>query len=182
VPTRLLDVEADAHTGSVRLIKTDTTETCPRYLALSYCWGDPSTAAQQLKTTCSTLREHLDCLPFDRTTNVVHDAVKVAQALRVRYLRIDALCIMQDDMEDWARESRVMGPVYANAYATICVLASSSCLEGFLTRHDPVVRIHSLSSQVNLTTCIKWHVQALRHILVPRGVRYMHMRGRWKIG
>jgi hypothetical protein len=146
LPTRLLDVEADAHTESVRLIETTTMVTCPRYLALSYCWGDQSAAALQLKTTSSTLRKHLDSLPSDRTTNIVHDAVKVARALHVRYLWIDALCIIQDDGEDWARESRVMGLVYTNAYATICALASSSCLEGFVVRNDPEVRIHFQSS------------------------------------
>jgi hypothetical protein len=146
LPTRLLDVEADAHTDSVRLIETTTMVTCPRYLALSYCWGDQSAAAQQLKTTSSTLRKHFDSLPPDRTTIIVHDAVKVARALHVRYLWIDALCIIQDDGEDWARESRVMGLVYTNAYATICALAASSCLEGFVIRNDPEVRIHFRSS------------------------------------
>jgi hypothetical protein len=150
LPTRLLDVEADAHTESVRLIETTTMVTCPRYLALSYCWGDQSAAALQLKTTSSTLRKHLDSLPSDRTTNIVHDAVKVARALHVRYLWIDALCIIQDDGEDWARESRVMGLVYTNAYATICALASSSCLEGFVVRNDPEVRIQT--SQASCTS------------------------------
>jgi hypothetical protein len=128
LPTRLLDIEVDPHAGSVRLVETMAMVSRPRYLTLSYCWGDQSEAAQQLKTTSSTLRQHLDCLPLDQTTSVVHGAIRVALALHVRHLWIDALCIIQDGIEDWARKSRLMGLIYTKAYATICALVSSSLI------------------------------------------------------
>lgn len=86
LPTRLIDVGTETRTGSVRLVTTTAMPPCTRYLALSYCWGDASAAAQQLKTTGLTLQQHLQCLPSERITNLVHDAIKVARALRVRYL------------------------------------------------------------------------------------------------
>jgi hypothetical protein len=156
LPMRLIDVEAEAHAGSVQLVTTLAMPSRTRYLALSYCWGEGFAAARQLKTTWSTLRRHLQRLPSDQITNVVHDAIKVAQALRVRYLWVDAICIIQDDIEDWARESRRMGLVYTNAYATICALASSSCLEGFLIR-TPTVRVHFKSG-------LRPQVEGLLHI------------------
>lgn len=71
-------------------------------------------------------------------TSVIQDAVTVTRALSVRYLWIDALCIIQGDGQDWARESQVIGLVYSNAFVTICSLSSSSCLEGFLDRPTAV--------------------------------------------
>jgi hypothetical protein len=69
----------------------------------------------------------------------MQDAVKVCRALSVRYLWIDALCIIQDpvDLSDWERESERVGHVFLNAYFTICAVASASCHQSFLDRrHD----------------------------------------------
>lgn len=59
-----------------------------------------------------------------------------ARSLEIRYLWIDAACIIQDDSGDWERESEKMGLVYTNAYVTIGALASSSCHESFLSRRN----------------------------------------------
>jgi hypothetical protein len=70
---------------------------------------------------------------------VMRDAVAVCRALSVRYLWIDALCIIQDaaDSSDWERESEHVGKVFQNAYFTICAVASASCHQSFLDRrHD----------------------------------------------
>lgn len=71
-------------------------------------------------------------------TRVIQDAVKVAKALSIRYLWVDALCIIQGDSDDWARESEQMGLVYTNSYVTFCAISTSSCLEGFLDRVPPI--------------------------------------------
>lgn len=49
------------------------------------------------------------------------DAIEVTQALGVRYLWIDSLCIIQDEdyLSDWARESSMMDKVYANPMVNI---------------------------------------------------------------
>jgi len=137
IPTRLLDLGTD-EADDIQLIETSTLSFNPKYVALSYCWGSPSEAAQQLKTTSSTLQQHYQQLPSDGITKVIKDAVEVTRALSVRYLWIDALCIIQGDDQDWARESQLMGLVYSNSYVTICSLASANCLEGFLDRSSPI--------------------------------------------
>jgi hypothetical protein len=53
---------------------------------------------------------HLSELP-----KTLHDAVIIARHMGLRYLWIDSLCICQDDVEDWARESARMCNVYSNA-------------------------------------------------------------------
>ncbi len=40
------------------------------------------------------------------------DAVRITRGLGIRYLRIDSLCIIQDDEKDWEIESAKMADVY----------------------------------------------------------------------
>lgn len=52
---------------------------------------------------------------------------------------IDSLCIVQDDKEDWEKESTTMARIYRNACFTLCALVDS-CDDGFLHR-EPSARI-----------------------------------------
>lgn len=61
------------------------------------------------------------------------DAVTVARKLKIEFLWIDALCIVQDQEDDWAMECLRMGEYYQNAYVTISALDASDSDEGFLT-------------------------------------------------
>lgn len=47
------------------------------------------------------------------------DAVTITRNLGIQYLWIDSLCIIQDSVEDWARESAQMGRIYRDASITI---------------------------------------------------------------
>ncbi|KAK5737318.1 hypothetical protein LTR17_006735 [Elasticomyces elasticus] len=60
------------------------------------------------------------------------DAIFIAQQLHIRYLWIDALCVRQDDNDDWAREAATMADVYADAYCVISATLAHSDGEGFL--------------------------------------------------
>jgi len=150
LPTRLLDIRGD----SLRLVNTakyspptntasDKTkgETYP-YAALSYCWGPLEHAALQLRTTTKTLGAHQEQIDANKLTQVVRDAIKTTKALGIPYLWIDALCIIQDNLDDWNFEASMMGSVYANAEVTLCGLASSSCLQGFLTRTRRIAKVN----------------------------------------
>jgi len=64
------------------------------------------------------------------------DAVLVSRKLSVRYLWIDSLCIIQDDAEDWRRESSKMADVYANAFLTIAAAASTDDSSGCILRRS----------------------------------------------
>ncbi|CAO2651453.1 Nn.00g040230.m01.CDS01 [Neocucurbitaria sp. VM-36] len=140
LPTRLLDIGANDTEATIRLVVTSDTElqVPARYAALSYCWGTKHDATHQLKTTSLTLGQHLDHISFGAMTRVIQDAVTTARALSIRYLWVDALCIIQDEVNDWINESERMGLVYRNAYVTICTITASSCLEGFLNRPPPI--------------------------------------------
>ncbi|EHK23657.1 uncharacterized protein TRIVIDRAFT_138711, partial [Trichoderma virens Gv29-8] len=47
------------------------------------------------------------------------DTVRIARALGVKYVWIDALCIIQDDVVDWEKESQVMAEIFRNSLVTI---------------------------------------------------------------
>ncbi|KAK1997398.1 HET-domain-containing protein [Colletotrichum falcatum] len=138
LPTRLIDV-GQTDEDDPRLVLSDTLGhgddvNSPEvgYAALSYCWGPKEDASQQLMTTRATLSTHLEKIPMNSMTPVVRDTVITCRALGIRYLWIDALSIIQGDSEDWNKESLSMGRVYYFSALTICPLASSSCLQGYL--------------------------------------------------
>jgi hypothetical protein len=99
-------------------------------VALSYCWG-PSAP---LKTTTANLEQHRQGIPFDDLPKTLQDAVTVTQGLGIRYLWIDALCIVQGDAADWEAESSKMGDVYSSAYVVIAASQAADCSQGFLDR------------------------------------------------
>ncbi|KAJ4295494.1 hypothetical protein N0V90_007507 [Kalmusia sp. IMI 367209] len=144
-PTRLLDL-GSSEVDEIQLIETASSSVTHPYVALSYCWGPPEEARTQLKTERGTLDERKRCIPFSIMSPVMQDAVRTTRTLSYRYLWIDALCIIQDDKQDWEREAESMGRVYSNAILTLCALSSSSCNEGFLQRHSSTLAIPFRSS------------------------------------
>jgi len=150
LPTRLLDLGLD-DTATPRLIITadSLNQADPlRYAALSYSWGDEAAAATQTKTEKSNFHERLQGIPPHDMSAVLRDAVQVCRSMSVRYLWIDALCIIQDraDPSDWERESACVGQVYQNAYFTICAVSTSSCHESFLARSQHTFELDFQSS------------------------------------
>jgi hypothetical protein len=61
----------------------------------------------------------------------------VTRELRVPYLWIDSLCIIQyeDNKEDWKRESGRMEKVFSLAYCTIAATSAVDSKAGFLERN-----------------------------------------------
>ncbi|CAK7244583.1 MAG: hypothetical protein STHCBS139747_006127 [Sporothrix thermara] len=99
------------------------------YVALSHCWGGP------IKTllTSKTLDSYAKALPSDKELPAnFRDAMAVTRALGISYLWIDSLCIIQDSVDDWRRESRVMGEVYSRATVSLLAMASAASGEGIL--------------------------------------------------
>lgn len=58
-------------------------------------------------------------------------AIQLTRLLGVRYLWIDALCILQDSAADWAQEAAKMADVYAKCFLTISPSTLSSPLKTF---------------------------------------------------
>ncbi|KLU87981.1 hypothetical protein MAPG_06971 [Magnaporthiopsis poae ATCC 64411] len=139
LPTRLIDLGPSGSNSVPKLIVTAQDPgagDAAKYATLSYCWGTPPEAATQLKTTTDTMRQRLEGIPLAIMSRVMQDAVAVCRAIGIRYLWIDALCIIQGDRTDWAHESELMGKVYHHSHLTICAAASESCNQTFLERSN----------------------------------------------
>ena len=125
LPTRILDVGDPESTGNVKLVETNGER--GQYIALSHCWG----TSNSFLTTRGTLESmHNGFLP-DQAPATFRDAIVLTRCLRIRYLWIDSLCIIQRDKEDWNRESSRMGDVYRNAYLMVAAANAADDAEGF---------------------------------------------------
>lgn len=58
------------------------------------------------------------------------DAVIVTRELGIRDLWIDSLCIVQDDLDDWRKESAEMGRIYGMSFLTIIAAGASNSQVG----------------------------------------------------
>ncbi|KAJ3468234.1 hypothetical protein MRS44_002299 [Fusarium solani] len=65
------------------------------------------------------------------------DLITVARHFSIRYVWIDALCIIQDSPQDWVFESSTMRDVYANSFCTIAASASSGPEGGLFRSRQP---------------------------------------------
>lgn len=147
VPRRLLDL-GDDKSKSARLIESGKTLSLPypktqlQYATLSYCWGKSLTMTT---TTANKLRHETTGIDVHSMPATFQDAIHVAKKLGIRYLWIDALCIVQDDMKDWEAEAVTMCDIFAHAHVTISAAKSSSAVEHFLQR--PVDEMVTLQFQ-----------------------------------
>ncbi|KAJ8063415.1 hypothetical protein OCU04_008635 [Sclerotinia nivalis] len=106
-----------------------------RYIALSHCWGK-STGSQPPKwcTTQENKEERANGFLLAELPATFQDAIRVTREIGQRYLRIDSLCIIQDDKKDWETESKNMQTVFKNAYCTIAATSAEDSTKGFLNR------------------------------------------------
>ncbi len=78
-------------------------------------------------------REAYCCgIPIPSLSKSVQDAVLVCRRLGIRYLWVDALCIVQDDTDERQREAAQMHRIYSNSHLTIAAHAAVSSKDGFL--------------------------------------------------
>lgn len=139
IPTRLIDVQSNDE-STARLINTKelSGDINPKYLILSYCWGMGNEIA---KTTRSNLGQRKHQILIYDLPKTIQDAIAVTRAIGVRYIWVDALCIIQPDnddfLDDWNTEAAQMGNYYSNALLCISALCASDSLEGFLRERHP---------------------------------------------
>ena len=133
MPARVLNVGEDSTAPSICL--ESTKGQVGSYLALSYCWG----CSEQPTTVKSNLAMREKQIDLEQLPKTIQDAVHISRALDVRFLWIDALCIIQDDEDEMREQIKEMGTIYKNALLTIAASSTSSVTEGFLhKRRDPI--------------------------------------------
>ncbi|OCL02039.1 HET-domain-containing protein, partial [Glonium stellatum] len=122
---RVIDIGEDQM--SIRLIEPKCIKA--PYTALSHCWGD----CQPLKSNRLNVHLRKEGIEWESLPRTFQDATTITRKIGLRYLRIDSLCILQDNDQDWETEPTSMGDVYRNAYLTIAATSASSGDIPFLT-------------------------------------------------
>jgi hypothetical protein len=131
VPTRLLDIRPNLQARLCTVPQGKDT----LYAALSYRWG----STQQQKdgrTMRANLQDRYGRIDISQLPQSIKDAVKVTQTLKLSYLWVDALCIIQDDPMDCASEMSKMASIYRGATVTISAASTKDNTEGFLGDRD----------------------------------------------
>ena len=100
------------------------------WIALSYCWGGDS----QFVFNDKTMHDLQSGIRLNDFPATLRDAVIITRALRIKYIWIDALCIKQDSVEDWAREAAKMREVYSGAILTVVAANSPSTHSGIFSQ------------------------------------------------
>ena len=102
------------------------------YAALSYCWGGP----QPITLTKLTKRDMLRGIATSTLPQTIQDAITVTRKVGLRYLWVDALCIIQDSDSDRNAEITMMDQIYQHAQVTISAASAGRCQDGFLANRS----------------------------------------------
>lgn len=137
LPDRVLDV-GDPSGNWVRLLEPDFE--AGQYVCLSHCWGTHAF----LCTLKSNIATHRDGIPLEKLPRTFRDAVHFTRLLGLRYLWVDSLCIIQDDVNDWRTQAAKMADIYANAHLTIAAAHSDGPRAGLYSTPKSESRAHRL--------------------------------------
>ncbi|KAH8590605.1 heterokaryon incompatibility protein-domain-containing protein, partial [Bisporella sp. PMI_857] len=132
LPTRVLDIMPG---NPVQLYEPKEGEK-GTYCSLSHCWGP----TQPIITTIKNFEARKHGVPWPLLSQTFQDAIKFTRALGIRYIWIDSLCIIQDDPEDWKRESAKMYKIYTHSILTLAATKSSDGYGGCFTISDSAYR------------------------------------------
>ncbi|WYZ34025.1 hypothetical protein EsH8_I_000301 [Colletotrichum jinshuiense] len=138
--------------SEIPLYLIDTIQEClvsgtskQRYFALSYTWGHVDMGMTKLDNVEERRQpQALSTVPFPRT---IRDAMNLVRSLGERFLWVDAICIVQDDLEQKARDIPNMDIVYGKAFATIVALHGNNAdagLPGVAPGTRPPQRIETI--------------------------------------
>ncbi|CAN9438860.1 unnamed protein product [Alternaria alternata] len=154
VPSRLLRVTCAQE--EVRLVSMDVTKAVP-YAVLSYCWGGDQ-LSKTVKSNVEIVSRAIKDLP-----QTIQDAILVTRRLKLEYLWVDSMCIIQDSEEDKDALIGQMHEIFARAQVTIAASKASRCTEGFLAPRFNVPQFY---------VAIETHdVRLSRVILIPSSKR-----------
>ncbi|KAI1257001.1 hypothetical protein MGN70_000039 [Eutypa lata] len=121
LPKRILALQPSP-SGDVSVRLLENSKMTAEYATLSHRWG----SHQRCITTKATLDKHKNGISWSEIPQTFRDSIQFCLAIDIRYLWIDALCIVQDDAADWQKEAAVMADIYQNSHITLAATSSSS--------------------------------------------------------
>ena len=145
-PSRLLDLgPIGEDIPTIKVVETETVDMqSSPYITLSHCWGTSTIQA----LTRSSYDEYRNGVFISALPKTFQDAIVVARRLGIRFLWIDSLCIIQDDigLADWLKEAPQMDKVYTNAQYNISAAGSNDSSQGlFFSRSAENLQVKKLA-------------------------------------
>lgn len=148
-PKRLIDLFAFGEASlDVKLV--DGLVVDGRYSTLSYCWGTSITG--RCTTTGDTLALRESRISYETLPLTVQHAFKMTREFGLRYIWVDALCIVQDSQSDWEDESAKMGMIYSNSYVTIAADWGGDADSGCFNEESEKLSTEELVRTTNILT------------------------------
>ncbi|KAI9644396.1 hypothetical protein NHQ30_007753 [Ciborinia camelliae] len=127
-PSRLIDIE------QMKIVCMGRDE-IPTYFVLSYVWGRPPFLLLEKNNERDFSTPGF--LSTQAIPQTIFDAIEITRHFGIRYLWVDALCIVQDDLENKMHEIDRMHIIYAQAEMTIVAATGDGANSGLL-EIDPV--------------------------------------------
>jgi hypothetical protein len=176
LPAHFLDLDTK-ELGFAQLVDMQDIEKTPgliRYAALSHCWGSGSLLYKTTKLNSAAHRKGIQTTSLPRT---FQDAIRITITLGIRYLCVNALCIVQDDADDWSIEAAKMAQVYQGSYVTLAATSAQDSNGGLFvdalssptlvvsTDDDPRLQGNTVKASSLPTTClVRFSTGSLRGI------------------
>jgi hypothetical protein len=187
MPKRVIEIPSDSSLPPRLHI---TNHQLGQYVILSHCWGSKVLAT----LTNSLVTQYQNAIKLELLPKSFNDAIEITRRLGFRYLWIDALCIIQDNAEDWAEEAAKMAAYYGLSSLMISADAAENGSKGILTTrnlsHSPMMgkenkyRLYCevLRSDYNIKNSILatrgWTAQ--ERMLAPRILHYTRRQMIWE--
>ena len=128
LPSRVVDVGPPDGSQSPRLYIRGEKEIV-RYTILSHCWAPSHPCLQLLGSNLESLQHHLEFLDLPKT---FQDAIVITRALKIRYLWVDTICVLQDSPSDLVIEYSKRNEYYSNSDLRIAATVSPYSQHGIL--------------------------------------------------
>lgn len=103
LPSRVVDLGPQSGPIAPKLLESKGA--VGQYITLTHRW---TKLTKLSATTLANYAARKRTIDIDSLSLTFQDAFKATQKLGIRYLWIDALCIVQDSSEDWGREASNM--------------------------------------------------------------------------
>jgi hypothetical protein len=105
-----------------------------RYATLSHCWGKLAIS----KLTTENIASFSEQIPYESLCKTFQDFFATVKRFGLEYVWIDSLCIIQDDDDDWRRESSLMIQVYGGSTSNIAATSGSDGNAGLFSSRNPL--------------------------------------------
>lgn len=132
LPKRLIDI---TDTAMPQLLETSIVRPCSpcRYATLSHCWGSNP---EFTTLTSENFAQFCKGIAINILPKSFCDAIMACNHLKLRYIWIDSLCILQDSHQDWLLHAAEMSFVYQNCYLNLSVDVAENPSQGAFRRRN----------------------------------------------